>query len=60
MMNDDIGQQRLQEAEQRRATTGTQMPDAPRVEGAQEGQYVEMTVTHAVGIVGLNRWRQVA
>ena len=32
MVNDDMGQQRLQEAEQRRATTGGQVSDAPRVE----------------------------
>ena len=49
MMNDDVGRQRLQEAEQRRAATAAQMQPAPRVEAAQEGQDVEMTVTHAVG-----------
>ena len=32
MMNDDMGQQRLQEALQRRARTGGQVSDAPRVE----------------------------
>ena len=45
MRNDDMGQQRLQEAGQRRATTGGQVSDAPGVDVAQEGQ----DVTHAAG-----------
>ena len=49
MLNDGMGQQRLQEAEQRRAVTGAQMTDVPRVDVSQEGQDVEMAVTHAVG-----------
>ena len=48
MMNDDMGQQRLQEAEQRRAATEGHLT-SPRVEAAQEGQDVEMTATHAAG-----------
>ena len=51
MMNEDMDQQMLQEAGQRRATTGSQVPDAPRAEVAQEGQDVEMTATHAPGNV---------
>ena len=46
MMNDDMGQQRLQKAEQRRATTEGHLT-FPKVEVAQEGQDVEMTATHA-------------
>ena len=49
MMHGDMGQQRLQAAEQRRVVTGTQTTDVPRVEVAQEGQDVDMTVTHAEG-----------
>ena len=47
-MNDDMGQQRLLEAEHPRSTTGGHLT-SPRVEAAPEGQDVEMTATHAVG-----------
>ena len=49
MVNDDMGQQRLQEAEQRLAPTGGQLACSPRVDPALEEQDVEMTATHAAG-----------
>ena len=49
MMDDDMGQQRLQEAEQRLATRGGQLAFALREEAAQEGKEVGMTAMHSAG-----------
>ena len=46
-MGDDMGQQKLQETEQRREVTGGQESRAPRVERAQEGRDAEVTAMHA-------------
>ena len=58
-MNYDMGQQRLQEAEQRRAMTGGQVSGATRGEAVQEGQDVELTATHAVGNAASSKFRRV-
>ena len=46
-LGDDMGQQKLQETEQRREVTGGQESRAPRVERPQEGRDAELTAMHA-------------